>query len=180
MQEFIPSSPTLHTGIALCAGCPCARTAQHRDQQVSVLSSSHTTCPRLGAHLTVSPSPPSCDAAKGDGERLGSICLPGSLNCLSWVPTERKQSTLGNPPGVEVLGGVLQRPVLAALIPPLTFKGKRQSTPTSPSCLVRHPGREHQWMQDPQHCRGRSSFLLLPIPVPVSQVAMATVCPLHL
>lgn len=57
LQEFIPSSPALHTGIALCTGCPRARTAQPQGQQVSALSSSHATCPRLRAHLTHVPVP---------------------------------------------------------------------------------------------------------------------------
>ena len=72
LQEFIPSSPALHTGIALCTGCPCARTTQPQDQQVSSLSSSHATCPRLGARLTVSLSPPSCVASNRGWRTTGT------------------------------------------------------------------------------------------------------------
>jgi len=41
LQEFIPSFPALHTGIALCTGCPCARTARLGPAGFSPFQQSH-------------------------------------------------------------------------------------------------------------------------------------------
>lgn len=125
MQEFIRSSPALHTGTALCAVFPCARTAQPWDWQVSALSSSHTTCPRFRACLTMSLSPLSHVLSKR-GWRTTGTCTVSSISELPLLDAAGEKSKhLRQHPWHRSLGVILQRQVSAALIPPLMFKGKR-------------------------------------------------------